>query len=96
MRNLNIVGPQVRRLRNERGWTQSRLATFLQVAGWDISRVGLAKIEAQLVWVGDHQLLRLAAVLKVELKDLYPPMAPGVKMHDHLERKLRRWRPAKK
>ena len=86
MRNLNIVGPQVSRLRNQRGWTQSRLATFLQVAGWDISRVGLAKIEAQLVRVGDHQLLRLAAVLKVEVKDLYPPRTPGEKLHDHIER----------
>ena len=35
--NKNNVGPQVRRLRFPRGWSQSEFATKLQIAGFDIS-----------------------------------------------------------
>lgn len=95
MRNLNIVGPQIRRLRNHLGWSQARLALKLQLAGWDISRVGVAKVEAQLVWVGDHQLLHFAAIFKVEVKDLYPPIPSNVRLHEALEKLQERRRPAK-
>ena len=45
MRHRNIIGPQVRRLRNQRGGSQEQLAAKLQIAGWDLSRNGVAKIE---------------------------------------------------
>lgn len=96
MRNLNIVGPQIRRFRNQLGWSQSRLALKLQIAGWDISRVGVAKVEAQLVWVGDHQLLHFAAVFQVEIKDLYPPIPRDVKLYETIEKLQTRRRPPKK
>jgi ribosome-binding protein aMBF1 (putative translation factor) len=34
---LNVVGPQVRKHRNRKGWTQSILAQKLQLQGWSIS-----------------------------------------------------------
>ena len=34
--------------------TQEQLAIKLQMAGYDRSRGTLAKIEARLLWVGDH------------------------------------------
>jgi len=43
----NNVGPQIRRLRNQLGWSQVILSTKLQIAGWDISRSGVSKIESR-------------------------------------------------
>lgn len=68
----NIVGPQVRKLRSAKGWSQEELAVHLQKAGWDIARGTLAKVEARVRCVSDKELRTLARVLKVRLEDLYP------------------------
>lgn len=47
-------------------------AAKIQVAGWDLSRGGLSKIEAQLRRVNDAELLVLARALGCEVQDLYP------------------------
>ena len=65
MRFHNNIGPQVRRRRYALGWSQSMLATKLQLAGFDISRSGVSKIEARLRFVDDKDLMYLAEVLKV-------------------------------
>lgn len=69
----NIVGRQVAALRNERGMSQSDLATACQLSGWDISRETLAKLESGIRWVADSELLLLAKALKVKVVNLYPP-----------------------
>ena len=71
-RPLNVVGPQVRKLRNQRGWTQEVLAQKLQLQAWDVSRTSLGKLEAQLRRVHDCELLFLAKVLGVAIGDLLP------------------------
>ena len=68
----NLVGPQVRRARSRLDLTQESLAAKLQLAGWDVSRASLAKIEAQLRWVADAELYLLADVLGVAMADLFP------------------------
>ncbi len=73
MRPLNVVGPQIRKLRAQRDWTQEVLAQKLQLAGWDVSRSSLAKLESRLRWVSDCELLFLAKVLSVDLGGLFPP-----------------------
>jgi hypothetical protein len=35
---LNLIGKQVRELRDRKGWTQEDLSAKLQVFGWDVSR----------------------------------------------------------
>ena len=55
----NIVGPIVRRLRNNQNISQEALAAKCQVTGWDISREGIAKIEAQIRGVSDIEILKL-------------------------------------
>jgi transcriptional regulator with XRE-family HTH domain len=75
MRALNIIGPKVRRLRHERGWSQNKLATKAQLLGMEeASRGKISKIEARLVWVSDEDMIYLARALKVEVGDLYPVM----------------------
>ena len=61
----NIVGPQIRKLRYQRGLTQDMLAARLSVRGLDMTRATLSKIEAQLRCVVDSELLRFSEVLGV-------------------------------
>ncbi|MEQ1861829.1 MAG: helix-turn-helix transcriptional regulator [Chthoniobacteraceae bacterium] len=68
----NIVGPQLRRLRLQQKLTQQALADRCQVAGWDLSRDTLAKIEAQIRWVSDFELAFFAWILKVPAQMLLP------------------------
>ena len=49
----NVVGPQVRRIRCGLKPKQRDLAARLEVAGWQIDRAGVSKIESRLVRVSD-------------------------------------------
>lgn len=69
---LNLIGPQVRKLRDQKGWTQEVFAEKLQLFGWDISRESLAKLENQLRRVPDGELLVLAKIMGVSLDALFP------------------------
>ncbi len=69
---LNVVGAQVRKHRNRKGWTQSVLAQKLQLQGWSISVGSLGKLEAHLRRVPDCELIFLAKVLGVSIPDLFP------------------------
>lgn len=66
----NIVGPNVRRLRNQLGFSQEVLALKCQLAGWDISRDGIAKIEGQVRWVADFELVYLCRIFQVKAEIL--------------------------
>jgi transcriptional regulator with XRE-family HTH domain len=68
----NAIGVMVRRVRNQRGWTQEVLAAKCEVAGCAISRGTLAKIEAQIRTATDIETFVLASVLKVGIDSLYP------------------------
>jgi len=73
---LNVIGPQVRRFRDRKGWTQAVLAQKLQLQGWSISIGSLGKLEAQLRRVPDCELMFLARVLGVSMGDLFPRNMP--------------------
>ena len=68
----NVVGPQVRKLRNKLDLTQEALAARCQLHGLDISRGTLSQIEARLRRVADSELFRLSVVLNVSTDDLFP------------------------
>jgi transcriptional regulator with XRE-family HTH domain len=68
----NIVGPNVRRLRNNQDISQEKLAAKCQLIGWDISREGIAKIESQIRGVSDKEILKLAKALRVHFSVLFP------------------------
>ncbi len=72
----NIVGPQIRKLREKQALTQPLLAAKLNVLGWDISRETLAKIESQIRWVADSELVLLAEALGVSVGALLPVDRP--------------------
>lgn len=68
----NLVGPQVRRFRCRRNWSQEDLISKLQDAGWNISRPRLARIEGREACVTDIECLVLASTLGVKMQDLLP------------------------
>ena len=51
--NKNLIGPEIMRRRDRLDWTQSDLAVKVQLAGWDIDRSQLSKIECRLVHLSD-------------------------------------------
>lgn len=67
---LNISGDMVRRIRSRLGLSQPELAVRCQLAGWDIERDTIAKIEGGTRVVRDTELVRLAYVLGVTANDL--------------------------
>jgi transcriptional regulator with XRE-family HTH domain len=71
-KRLNVVGPQVRRIRYQQGLTQPAFSAKCQVIGWDISRESLAKIESRLRGVTDIEVLKLAKALRVHFSVLFP------------------------
>jgi transcriptional regulator with XRE-family HTH domain len=68
----NLVGPTIRRLRVAHEWTQEILAARCNLAGCDITRGTLAKIEAEIRGINDRELITIASVLGVSLDDLFP------------------------
>lgn len=69
---LNIIGPQVRQIRERKGWTQDQFAVKLQLAGWDTSQDSVSRLETQDRRVPDLELFVLADVLGAKLEDLFP------------------------
>lgn len=68
----NVVGPKVRALRDRHGWSQPVFAAKCQLQGWNASRDIIARIELQIRWVSDFELILLARALQVSPTDLLP------------------------
>lgn len=68
---MNIVGNNVRKIREHHGWTQDQLAAKCNLLEWNISRGTLAKIEAKVRRVTDIEVKILTLVLNTEYSDLF-------------------------
>jgi hypothetical protein len=67
-------------LREKQTLTQSALVTKLNLAGWDVSRDIVARIEGQIRWVADFEIIKLAEGLGLDAPDLIrQAMAKGQK-----------------
>jgi transcriptional regulator with XRE-family HTH domain len=75
---INIVGPRIRKLRVERGWSQSQFATQLQLKGLDIGRDVVARIECQIHAVRDRDIPFFARTLGVEVCSLFLCSTDGI------------------
>ena len=67
----NLVGPQIRRLRVERGWSQAKFAVQLQLKGLDMGRDVVARIECQIRGIRDLDIPFFANTLGVEVSHLF-------------------------
>jgi len=78
--HFNVVGPQVRRLRSGKKWSQNDLAIKLQILGMETAtRSKVGKIESRMVWIADEDLIFLARALDVPTDELYPDFIRGAK-----------------
>lgn len=68
----NVVGPAIRKYRCQRNLTQEALAIKLQMAGLDMDRTAVAKIESQIRSVFDFEMVMIARVLDVHTGKLFP------------------------
>jgi transcriptional regulator with XRE-family HTH domain len=68
---VNIVGPQVKKLREAKKMTQEELTARCNTVGLGISRGTLAKIESQVRRVTDEEVGLLAKALKTSVETLY-------------------------
>lgn len=79
-KHFNVIGPQVRRLRSAKEWSQNDLSIKLQILGMEnATRVKVAKIESRLVWIADEDLIYLARALGVTIEQLYPDFIRSAK-----------------
>ena len=85
-----LAGPQIRKLRYARGWSQEKLAEKLQLLGWDIDRVAVSKIESRLVHMDDYELLYFTKVFNVGLADLFPRIGAERQIHEALTELMQR------
>ena len=88
----NLIGAEIRKRRDRLDWSQSDLAVRLQLAGWDIDRSQLSKIECRLVHLSDYQQLFFARVFKISLNELFPNVDPTERIDDFLARTMERKR----
>ena len=68
---MNIVGTQVKALREQQQLTLEQLTAKCQLVGFQVSRGTLAKIEAQIRCVTDHEVVLLAKALNVPVEKLF-------------------------
>ena len=69
----NVIGPALRRHRQQVGLTQKELAARCHDLGLKLTRSTLAKIESMVRYVKACELFIIAKVLRVALEDFYPP-----------------------
>lgn len=90
----NILGGQIRGVRETRGWTQEKLAEQLQLAGWSISRDVVARIETGRRTIIDVELLLLSRVLEFSVDQLLNQIrTPLVEIAAKLPDRNKRWSP---
>jgi transcriptional regulator with XRE-family HTH domain len=68
---MNIIGENVRNIRESQKLTQDQLAAKCNLLEWNISRGTLAKIESKVRRVTDVEVKLLAKVLKVNVNELF-------------------------
>jgi transcriptional regulator with XRE-family HTH domain len=68
---MNVVGPQVKWLREQKAMTQEDLTAQCNLLGWSISRGTLAKVESQVRRVTDFEVALLAEALEVDISTLF-------------------------
>jgi transcriptional regulator with XRE-family HTH domain len=68
---MNIIGDNVRTIRESQKLTQDQLAAKCNLLEWNISRSTLAKIESKVRRVNDVEVKLLATVLKVNINELF-------------------------
>lgn len=68
---MNIIGNNVKKIREKNGWTQEQLTAKCNLLGWNISRGTLAKMESKVRRVTDIEVLLLSKALRTNIEALF-------------------------
>jgi transcriptional regulator with XRE-family HTH domain len=68
---MNIIGKNVRVIRELKGLTQEQFAAKCNLINWEISRGTVAKIESNVRRITDIEVQNLALALDVEISELF-------------------------
>lgn len=71
MFDMNVVGQNVKLLREKHGMTQDQLAFQLEILGWKVDRFLISKIERGERQVTDKEVLLLADALHAKIKEVF-------------------------
>ncbi len=63
----NLIGTRVEEVRKKRNMKQKELLAQLQVRGVDMNASGLSKLEGQIRYVSDFELVALSEILEVSV-----------------------------
>jgi len=63
----NLIGARVESARKQQGIKQKELLAQLQVRGVDLNPSGLSKLEGQIRFVSDFELLAISDILNVSV-----------------------------
>ena len=74
----NLIGARVELARKNQGMKQKELLAQLQVRGVDLNASGLSKLEGQLRFVTDFELVALAEILNVSVDWLLTGEGKGI------------------
>ena len=66
----NIIGNNLKKIRQEKGLTQNDIALMLQLAGYEFDRITILRIEKGLRFVPDYEVKLLCEVLGVSYEML--------------------------
>ena len=67
----NIIGGNVRDLRNKAGMTQKQLAAKIQLLGYELDRLTILRIETGKRFIADYEVKALADALNTDIQSLY-------------------------
>jgi transcriptional regulator with XRE-family HTH domain len=68
---MNIIGKNIKRIREDKAWTQEALVAKCHLVQWNITRSTLAKVESNVRRVTDIEVKQFSQVLKVSVNDLF-------------------------
>lgn len=68
---MNIVGPNVRKVRLQNGWSQQQLSNKLELLPVYICRGSISRLEEQRRTITDYEAAGLAKVLGITIAELY-------------------------
>ncbi len=70
-KEMNMVGTNIRRIRQEKGWSQQQLSDKLETLAVYVCRGSISRIEDKRRTVTDIELYGLASVLNVPISELF-------------------------
>lgn len=66
-----ILGDNIKKLREKKGWTQEQMSAKLQTAGCDITRSALAKIEVGQRHIYSYEIKIIKEVLSITYDEIF-------------------------